>query len=447
MALKAGTSKAALQRGWACLAAFLAFVLLLSGQGCGTRVAGTEVQDPYELAGRVQLENGDPAGGAVVIAAYAANDGNASGKIQAVHSVHADTRFDTVFADANGRYHFDSLPGEGPFDFTFEEAFASEGDKKLSRLPGIFRTKQAITTLRPVRLKPPVLLIGKVMEESSGELLDSARCEVAGTPYRSISDHGIFHFSLADTSSPGATGFYSITCSLEPYTPGSVFTEVTSNANKLVQVYLNQGATEVVQPAPANVDASYDAATGVVTLSWPKTDFSQFYVYGIRRVDLVAAGGPTVFYTNDTLYRDVVYTEQSDTVSVKHLRYTVYCLKKDLNFATASPATILTATRPTSHGADISLGFSDAQNPFKVGDTAKVVGTFRNVFRDNKSLHWKIKGATDTLRQADLVGTSGADTLAFPCTEPGKIEIGLSVTDMAGIVTTLYKSLEVIAAP
>jgi hypothetical protein len=40
-------------------AAFFASAALLAW-GCGSRVAGTEVQDPHELAGTVEQESGEP---------------------------------------------------------------------------------------------------------------------------------------------------------------------------------------------------------------------------------------------------------------------------------------------------------------------------------------------------------------------------------------------------
>ena len=77
MGFSGNTRKVAMRRGWLGPAAFFAsavFAIL----GCGPQTAGTEVSDPYELAGVVQQETGAPASGAAVIAV---SQGMALGKM------------------------------------------------------------------------------------------------------------------------------------------------------------------------------------------------------------------------------------------------------------------------------------------------------------------------------------------------------------------------------
>lgn len=428
------SSKAA-RRGWLGLAAFFALTVSLAGSGC---VEGTEVQDPYELAGRVVHENGEPAEGAIVIAGLSPQARTASAKSTAASSAAAYGNFDTVFTDASGRYHFDSLPF-GRYDLSIEDSTPGSETRKRSRLPDLPATKASILAPDAI-LMPPGELIGSLVDRDHDTPLDGGYCTVEGTPYHDLTKSGIFHFSLA-------TGIYSIRCSRSPYNSTYTVVEVNANTDKIIRIPMDVGPSPEIRPVPSNVRAEYNPATGVVTLTWSSANFPQWYMYGIKRVDSALAGGAEPMLTKDTVFRDVVYAGQSDTVSRKALLYSIYCLKSDLNFSTGSAPIQIEATRPTSHGADLTLTFLGPKGPFTVGDTARLVGTFGNVFRDNKRLQWHRRDSADSLREVMLSGPAGSDTLIYPCESEGKLDIGMTVTDVNGTVTSLFQSLEILPSP
>jgi hypothetical protein len=422
-------------------AAFFAIAFSLAGQGCES---GTEVQDPAELRGRVDLDNGRPASGALVMAVpsvkHAAKTGRASTDI-----VIAETRkIDTVLADAKGEYHFDSLP-TGQYDLMFEDATDELREKKRGRIAEVKTVDNGRVVLNPITLKRSAQLLATVADFFDRTPIDSARCEVEGTPYKEFSDKGVVYFYLPE-------GAYTVMCRKNGYAAATTQVEMYAEPgkplqDKVIEFRMDQGEGETSQPVPADVTAAYDKATGVVTLSWSKVNYSQLFMYGIRRVDSAIAGAPTQFTTTDTILRDVVYLGQTDTVPQKTLRYFVYSLKKDLIFRTPSQAVRVEATRPTAYGADVSLWVIDPKSPYSVGDTIKMAGSYHNAFRDNTLLRWRLKDSKDSLRDVGLAGRSGADTLFFPCKTAGKIELGIEVTDVNGVVSSKYKGLEIIPAP
>jgi hypothetical protein len=164
-------------------------------------------------------------------------------------------------------------------------------------------------------------------------------------------------------------------------------------------------------------------------------------------VDAALAGAAVPSFTFDTLWRDAAYFGQSDTVSKKTLLYTVYALKKDQTFRTPSQVVRVEATRPTAYGADVVLNVLRPQTAYSEGDTLVLEAVYRNAFRDNKRLRWKAKDSDDSLRDVTLSGRTGADTLLFPCKAAGKFEIGFEVTDANEVVTSKFKSMEVLSAP
>ncbi|HKP98003.1 MAG TPA: carboxypeptidase-like regulatory domain-containing protein [Fibrobacteria bacterium] len=446
MGLRGGWSGKASGRGWLGPAAFFAYAFWLSVLGCSS---GTEVQDPYELAGRVVHENGEPAVNVTVVA-MSNSPGSAKTSASPLETGEADSK--TVLTDSKGEFKFDSLPRGISFDLIFEDTSAPLEVRESWRRFGIRPPKGSVLTLKPVKLRPPGEVFGTVIDYADKTNIDSARCQVDGTPYSTFTKLGVFHFNLGGGEREGDTGqtgvLYEITCEKSPYSSGTIFVEVNPSQSKQVQISLDMGEGEIQQPVPATVAAGYDPATGVVTLTWNRVAYAQHVLYGIRRGDSVLVGPTEQFTSIDTVFRDVVYYGQTDTVSRKVLKYTVHSLRKDLIYRTGTPALRVEATRPTSHGADLALRFPDRGNPSQVGDTALLIGSYRNVFRNNKSLQWMSKDPQDSLlRKVDLTGRSGEDTLVFPCTGEGKFEIGFQVTDSAGITTSLFKTLEIKPAP
>jgi hypothetical protein len=431
-------------RGRLLAAAFLAFGFSLAGVGCGDRFAGTEVPDPYEVAGVVRLQNGKPAAGAIVYAfpTPAAKSGTA--KRASGDEGPAAKATHQVVADAKGKYQFDSLP-KGFYTFSFEDTTQDLKDRQRGHLDSVGPVSNGRLFLDTVTLTPPAQLLATVSDFNDHTPIDSALCEVEGTPYQMYSEQGVVYFYLPE-------GGYSVKCSKSGYGAASRQLELYAEQgkpleDKVISLLMDHGEVPVVQPFPATVTAEYDKGTGVVTLTWSKVNFPELYQYGIRKVDAALAGAAVPSYSFDTLWRDAAYFGQSDTASKKTLLYTVYALKKDLSFRTPSQVVRVEATRPTAYGADVGLTILHPQNTYSEGDTLQLEARYRNVFRNNKLLRWRVKDSQDSLRDVALASRSGTDTLAFPCKAAGKFEIGFEVTDVNEVVTSKYKAMEVLSAP
>ncbi len=431
MALKGKNPIGVLRRGWLGLAAFFALAFLSADLGCQT---GTEVSDPHELLGLVQLEDGTPAVGAKVVAIATSVEENPA--VKGADSQRAGLKStDIAYTNGEGKFHFDSLLS-GRYDLTFEDSSSNLNLKKV----GIKRNLRPILPYEGeglpfiINLRTPGQLEGTVTDVDNGSVLDSVICQVDGTPYWASTQNGKFHFFLAE-------GGYRVLCQKPPYTSVSMYTEVNSGQSKEISFQLDQGPSGKPKPFPDTVIAVYNPITGVVTLTWSKVNFPQLVMYGIRARDSAQTGAPRTLLSTDTTTIDQPYKDQSDTVAKKNLYYSVYCLKSDHVFGTGTEPIKVVATRPTSFGADLDVRILPADSAYKVGDTARVVGTFTNPFRDNRLLQWKIKNSNDSLRDLELTGRAGSDTLLFPCDSAGTMQIGIQVTDVSGIVTSAYKQL------
>ncbi|MEO7426482.1 MAG: carboxypeptidase-like regulatory domain-containing protein [Fibrobacteria bacterium] len=415
-------------------AAFFALAALLAW-GCGSRVAGTEVQDPHELAGTVEQESGEPAVRATVIAtatlledgeglAKAGSSGNTSSAITC-----------TTTTDAKGAFHFDSLQHRR-YDLSIEYSPPADTVQRLGYIPNVRLIPQGI--ILPVfRLKAPGQLLGTVVDLVDGTSMDDVACKVVGTPYTSITNLGIFHFNLAP-------GIYTITCQKPPYPITSKEAIVYTGETNEIRVGLAQPAVSPPQPVPTNVTAEYDPAIGVVTLTWSKPDFPQLVMYGITRRDSAQPESGMNLLDTGTTLRDVVYDGQADTVSRKVMYYSIYSLKSDHVFANGTDPIKVVATRPTAYGADLRMEVLNGDHACKVGDTARIAGEASNAFRENRLLQWVLRNSQNSVRDVPVSGRMIQDTLLFPCVSEGRVEIGFRVTDVAGIATSLYRSVEIV---
>lgn len=430
MAFSAWMQNFAARRGRLGLAAFLSYAFI-GMAGCNS---GTEVTDPYELAGRVTQENGQPAAGAKVI--VLSEKVSVNMKVSAAASDVVEEQFDTVYTEKNGEYHFVSLP-QGRHFLTVEEDTSEAANRWWT--DGVY-THPGQTSQVSGKLKPPGELLLTVQDEADGSLLQNSSCEVKGTPYNTATATGVLHFFLPE-------GVHQVVCHHDGSADRSIYVEIASRTVKDFRINLGQGEAPVAQPFPDSVAAAYDSVTGVVTLTWSQKMPAPYVVYGIRRVDETLGGPAQQFLSADTVWRDNPYAA-TDTMPQKVLRYSIYCLKKDLLYKTPTPPIRVIATRPvTAHGPDLGMRFLGGDSVFKVGDTARVVASFRNPFRNNARLQWWIKDSVDSLRQVDVTGSQGEDTLAFPCLAPGNPEIGITVIDVAGFSSTLRKPFEIISAP
>src|SRR5689334_3129868 len=126
MEIRALGSKGFIARGGLVLAAFSALGLLLAlfWAGCaqpgygGTELCGTEVPDPWEVAGCAELEDGSPAVAARVVAYPTTRAAQAKGSAEGASRNSQDGY--VVMTERHGLYSFTSLPA-GEYDLFFED--------------------------------------------------------------------------------------------------------------------------------------------------------------------------------------------------------------------------------------------------------------------------------------------------------------------------------------
>jgi hypothetical protein len=128
---------------------------------------------------------------------------------------------------------------------------------------------------------------------------------------------------------------------------------------------------------------------------------------------------------------------------MKTLLYSVYSLKKDMLYQNGSAHIRIETKRPLAYGARVSLELLGPDTSYQVGDTARIVASWRNMVRSNESLLWRLKGRADTLAFKAAISPTGMDTLAFPCAEKGVFEISATVKDVDGYVSWEPKSVVV----
>jgi hypothetical protein len=154
--------------------------------------------------------------------------------------------------------------------------------------------------------------------------------------------------------------------------------------------------------------------------------------YGLRRVDVGLGGGPVETPASDTALNDVPFSGRSDSVQQRHFLYSIYSLRSNL-YEIGSRQVELRADRPIAMGPRIDSIFALApDSSYHVGDTALIVAEWRNRIRGNDTLHWRVKGSVQTLAGTKNPPASGRDTLAFPVTATGYVEIGLTIKDAEG---------------
>jgi hypothetical protein len=403
---------------WAALA--YGFFLACGPLAC----SGTEVPDPEDsVSGEVQGIDGGPAVAARVIAlggpdARRAADDN-SGTVSS----------ETQYTDEHGHFAFSKNLAPGRYDFWFEDSALQE-KRPLQRLAGA-TTGFGRLILRPVRLRPPTLLVISVQDQDTHEAIDSAECWVDPTPYPHVKtgNQGITHFSLP----PGS---YDVSCFAPWSTRKESIVVPPDTGDMQMVVYLTpNGENPDPLPAPTGFAGSYDGNSGVVDLSWTPVADIRLPRYGIGRQDQSEGGAPKIFFTDTTFYRDVPF-DKTDSVQFKNLQYSVYSEKR---VAGGDPGSsrrtylTLNAPRPWAYGPRIdTLAPLESLTAYHVGDTVRIAAAWTNRIRENDSLIWRVTGQAGLAQARAHPAAIGKDTLAFVLPDTGNYQVNLIIRDAEG---------------
>lgn len=427
------------------LAAALLPLLLLA---CGSldRVEScrsTEIPDEEDLAGCIVDGDDRPVAGVEVVAVRK----GALAKASARDSSLPDTC--RALTDRLGLYRCGSL-AEGTYVVTAED----EANKR-SILSKLLKVEGRLVRLVTDTLRPNGELEVTVISGVDGQPMDRVECDLAGRPYIGKTNaEGRLEMSVP-------SGTYTLYCELgrgaasfEPVRIDGIHIKLGEVLKVPVTMH-SVHESKPRPPGPITVFPTYDKVTGVVRLTWPRVPYVDNIVYVIYRVDPTL---PNTIYeihtTTDTVHTHVVYWPASERGPVdarpKHITYKINtAYANDLNALSHDAVRItVPVTPPLFLGPSVSLRLADTSRAYAVGDTARLIGTFRNAFRANKSLAWTLAGTGAELRPPRALSDSaGVDTLAYPCAQAGDFRIKFAVTDSGNVWAADFLDLKVKASP
>lgn len=411
-------------RGGLGLTAFFAFALLL--YGCSK---GTETEDPWELAGYVEHKDGEIAVGARVTAVR--NDAARLKSVSRNAAQVANDPVDAVETDADGRFKFDSLP-EGSYTLFFDYFDGVDSSRiQAHRIDGVYAHPGFSKSLDTTRLQTAAILTARAYNMVDSTDVEGAECRIDNTPYRATTvEFGLFLLYALP-------GTYKVRCEKgillsQPY-------EVKLDSGRVAseRIPMTEGGLAVTIPVPTNVTAILDSSTGIVRVSWSKPVTNELIKYRIRRLEIdktnLLVGWESV---TDTIQYDPVFAGEPDTVTSKLVQYNV-ASKRGAMYSDA------VSSKPTwmVRGPSAKVGFLDtAQTSCVVGDTAKLLGTYKSRLNHNARVLWTMRSTLDTLQDTQVDNRQGSDTLSFPCLAPGNPSLEFRVKDETGITSiTLFK--------
>lgn len=403
----------------------------------GSRLCGTEIPDPWEVAGCADLENGDPAVATRVVA-YPTPSGQS--KRSADGGPYPSQDSFVVMTDKHGLYSFTSLP-TGEYDLFFEDtANQKTKDWRAHHLPNIKVRVGGRQTLPLCTLKTAGQLILNVVDSRNNAPIDNAECRIANTPYQlPTTRSGIANIYLP----MGAA--YRVECSRSPYTDDFQAFQILPESTKTVTLQMSQGDSDPLIPKPFNVLSVLDSASGIVRISWSRPASTELFEYELKRNETEnPAASKSWPLGGDTVYYDAVFGGEGDTITSKNLQYSVRCLKRKGGAGDYSYGKPIKAVR----GAQIELKFLDSSSsPCKTGDTTRIAGRYSNRFHDNTKVSWTLKGEADTLRAFEESHRSGTDTLSLPCNVPRSLSLELRVKDETGVTAIGRIPVQIITGP
>ncbi len=362
--------------------------------GCDDgRVAGTEVENEI---GFVYEPGGEPAAGAAVrIVPVGYNPQPGAAKVAAgVYKLETDAegRYSVhgipagqynILASKDGLAAFrDSINIDGPSSVLASDTLAATSD-----LSGI------------VRLQP-------------NHNPATATVQLLGTTaYANVDAGGRFRLEGL------AAGTYlaRIATTLSDYTP--LFVGIVVEAGKdltwpdtLTPVYTGI-------PVIRGLMAAYDTASGVVRLSWAKSDYPNLIGYLVYRDTLLARTLSTVplnrFRVVDTGYADTLsWTLGSPDEPDQRWEYRVAVLASNGKAGEAFLSVPVTAVSPATRKTFVSIETEGTEADMaSLGAPIRLIARFRNATLGNAVVAWRSRGSGSFLQVKEVAGREGADTL------------------------------------
>lgn len=189
-------------------------------------------------------------------------------------------------------------------------------------------------------------------------------------------------------------------------------------------------------PAPRHISATYDTATGVVTLTWEKVKVSDLYGYYVYRKEDSDTDFIKIATAFDTIYHDTIDTiinNPNDSTIQCRLQYQVKSVDTLTNTSSFSPRADITAWSPTL----IMTLFTWTLLP---GDTDTVVNGqsvdlavhFKNKTRKNILIRWYTGNPLDTVRITSVNTKEGDDTLSYTWQDTGVYLVCVEALDEKG---------------
>jgi hypothetical protein len=419
--------------------AICAAALLLAG--CRTidpgsdAVCGTEVPDPTEMVvGCLVDEGGRPVPGFRVLAGTL--DPNGRPGQNAIEPV------DSTTTDPTGRFSFRNLDLGNFLIYANEDSSRQMPIRKVMRKAGDATARLGIDTLYRNGL-----LQGTLLSED-GAPLSSVACVVEGERFSTMS-LGDGHFTMYLPS-----GHVSLLCGVDrsDLAPTRAETRVVAGDTTLLTLVIPT-VEEPRPPGPVSLSLRYDDLTGIVHLSWPPVPGGVVYV--LRRTDLsLGSHAYSTFFLPETSHSDVIpWIKDGDGVVRTTDKTILYNLSTAYpnKVSTLSPTmidTVITVRPPRFLGPEVSVKLLGDKAAFLVGDTARVVGTWRNPYRKNQGLAWTLESDGTALKAVrETPDTAGTDTLVYPLTAAGKIGIRFRVVDVSGAASSALQLLEIESDP
>ncbi|HKP95783.1 MAG TPA: carboxypeptidase-like regulatory domain-containing protein, partial [Fibrobacteria bacterium] len=350
----------------ACLAAGLAWFA-----GCeGTETTNPKVtdNDPPGLHGRLVDGAGQPRAGVSVKAFQVEKSplGKAAPKSAAAS--------DTTVTDARGDYNFDSLQG-GRYNLIGEY----NGGGLVVLIPQIeYQGGASERNLGTDTLRLPGRITGSIRLGGKGR--EGVFCYLTGTSFLSLSDE------------TGKFWFYGIPqgeYDLNLAYPGLQTAKDTG-------ILVKAGETTVLQPrelgydtafpppAPDSLRVAYDTLSGVVTLSWSRSQVADVDGYVVYRIDPLTSSPQRLntALVRDTVFRDTLFRGSGDTASLV-AAYQVKSQDRTTNRSTVfSPLVSVVCIPPGQVRTSLKMAMRTATGDIAVmRDTLRFIATYANPIR------------------------------------------------------------------
>jgi hypothetical protein len=343
---------------------------------------------------------------------------------------------DSTESDGGGFYHFDGLHA-GTYNLLAD--YGNGESVVLIRdidYDGDNRVREVATDT----LRPPGRIQGRVLTHTDeGGVL----CYIPGTSFVAISsDSG--GFSLTDIPQ----GTYVFSFRKEGLkTIGGITLAVVSGKATVVPDRSMEADPAFPPPAPGGLTAAYDTLTGTVLLRWnslPVSDLDGYLVFrnNLSSPDPLRLGG----LVKDTFYVDTLYRGPLDEGSLNvAYRLKAQDLEANQSLVYSKPVEV-SAPSPSKVRTFIGLTIAGGAT-VSIGDTIRVLATYGNATRANRTLSWFVDGMDNEVRSKEDSSLAGTDTLQFAASSPGQHVVHFSALDAGGSVWRGNISVSVVRDP